>query len=491
MTKTVTLTKEQLLALIPSDPAADTDMLSDTIKAFNDGERNAINEMRAAIDQLFSEDRDQADDWIAEQCGHEEWERFKGWCADNLYSIKHAGMAWSAWKFRAGLSSFPKHEAIANATTVDNLFSAIGEQYDDSLSPADNVRRLIQRQAAGVPDDEFPHDEMDAIALRRFKVEQTDSNIWGWCVRAGDGTQELYKGRKSDCEAVARRLVGAFLDGAMLVHDMLAAVPQPQQPKKIEVEIRHGCSQHGQQLRDCSQRIRNQRAEINRLLGKDGAQMAIEPIAVVQDGRYVHEDGVVKQTIRILFNPLPEGAELYWGRPQQAAIMPKKLAIETDSLEIMKSLAREIGGLIAESEGVYGLHLNGDPSPWEELLPGGRFERLTSLEKAFSFLGDEPKKEDAVVIDDHLSTLHAIQRSIDKKNNADNKSGDKLVTYHYCAIWQQLPGCVGYSGGILKSNGVIECYDTIQRIVFDGIGQDEMPPDSYKKIIITALSRLS
>jgi hypothetical protein len=27
----------------------------------------------------------------------------------------------------------------------------------------------------------------------------------------------------------------------------------------------------------------------------------------------------------------------------------------------------------------YGLHLNGDPSPWDELLPGGRFERLTNL----------------------------------------------------------------------------------------------------------------
>lgn len=88
---------------------------------------------------------------------------------------------------------------------------------------------LEKAKAASVPANEFPHDEMDAIALHRFKVEQTDSNVWGWCVRAGDGTQELYKGRKSSCEAVARRLIGAFLDGAMLAHDMLAAAPQPQQ----------------------------------------------------------------------------------------------------------------------------------------------------------------------------------------------------------------------------------------------------------------------
>lgn len=44
------------------------------------------------------------------------------------------------------------------------------------------------------------------------------------------------------------------------------------------------------------------------------------------------------------------------------------------------NLVDEVDGLIGESGGVYGLHLNGDPSPWDELLPGGRFERLTSLD---------------------------------------------------------------------------------------------------------------
>lgn len=37
--------------------------------------------------------------------------------------------------------------------------------------------------------------------------------------------------------------------------------------------------------------------------------------------------------------------------------------------------------LIAESGGVYGLHMNGDPSPWEELTAGGRYEEwLVSIE---------------------------------------------------------------------------------------------------------------
>lgn len=32
--------------------------------------------------------------------------------------------------------------------------------------------------------------------------------------------------------------------------------------------------------------------------------------------------------------------------------------------------------------GVYGLHLNGDVSPWSELEEGGRFERLSSMSRA-------------------------------------------------------------------------------------------------------------
>ena len=45
-----------------------------------------------------------------------------------------------------------------------------------------------------------------------------------------------------------------------------------------------------------------------------------------------------------------------------------------------ESLKKLVEGLLAveelinESGGVFGLHLNGDPSPWEQLISGGRFE---------------------------------------------------------------------------------------------------------------------
>jgi uncharacterized protein YoaH (UPF0181 family) len=44
-------------------------------------------------------------------------------------------------------------------------------------------------------------------------------------------------------------------------------------------------------------------------------------------------------------------------------------------------LVDELDGLVSESDGVSGLHLNGDVATWEELLPGGRFECLSSLDE--------------------------------------------------------------------------------------------------------------
>jgi len=48
-----------------------------------------------------------------------------------------------------------------------------------------------------------------------------------------------------------------------------------------------------------------------------------------------------------------------------------------------KELADAVEGLIAESEGVYGLHLNGDVAPWSDLLSGGCQEEWLSALAAF------------------------------------------------------------------------------------------------------------
>lgn len=70
-----------------------------------------------------------------------------------------------------------------------------------------------------------------------------------------------------------------------------------------------------------------------------------------------------------------------------AASLIRSQAARIEKLEkALRGLTDDISGLIDESEGVYGLHLNGDPSPWDELVAGGRFERLTHLPDAAAAL---------------------------------------------------------------------------------------------------------
>jgi len=50
------------------------------------------------------------------------------------------------------------------------------------------------------------------------------------------------------------------------------------------------------------------------------------------------------------------------------------IAIEERRHVILVDGLLAVEALINESSGVFGLHLNGDPSPWSELRTGGRFE---------------------------------------------------------------------------------------------------------------------
>ena len=52
--------------------------------------------------------------------------------------------------------------------------------------------------------------------------------------------------------------------------------------------------------------------------------------------------------------------------------------------EALREALEEVKSLIGETAGVYGLHLNGDLSPWAEIEQGGRFERLTLLDDALN-----------------------------------------------------------------------------------------------------------
>ena len=55
----------------------------------------------------------------------------------------------------------------------------------------------------------------DAVALARYKVVPAHESMFHrFAVLAGDGKQQLYLGREVECENMARKFAGAFLDGA-------------------------------------------------------------------------------------------------------------------------------------------------------------------------------------------------------------------------------------------------------------------------------------
>lgn len=74
--------------------------------------------------------------------------------------------------------------------------------------------------AGGVDDD------VDAIALARYKVVPAHESMFHrFAVVAGDGKQQLYLGREVECENMARKFAGAFLDGAFYQSNIATTPP--------------------------------------------------------------------------------------------------------------------------------------------------------------------------------------------------------------------------------------------------------------------------
>ena len=62
---------------------------------------------------------------------------------------------------------------------------------------------------------------IEKIAQERYKVGPSDTSMfYRFAVLAGNGTQHLYIGREIECQNMARKFAGAFLDGAFLYEKM-------------------------------------------------------------------------------------------------------------------------------------------------------------------------------------------------------------------------------------------------------------------------------
>lgn len=64
-------------------------------------------------------------------------------------------------------------------------------------------------------------------------------------------------------------------------------------------------------------------------------------------------------------------------------------------LSALIGLVDDIQGLMEESDGVAGLHRNGDLAPWSELEAGGEYERLSHLPDAISAIATAKKGNSA------------------------------------------------------------------------------------------------
>lgn len=82
---------------------------------------------------------------------------------------------------------------------------------------------------------------------------------------------------------------------------------------------------------------------------------------------------------------------LYAAPPAPAPEAQGEAVAVSDSnrlLTLASGLVDDLDNLMGESSGVYGLHLNGDGAPWNELVAGGQFERLTHLDDLRDYVND-------------------------------------------------------------------------------------------------------
>lgn len=75
---------------------------------------------------------------------------------------------------------------------------------------------------------------------------------------------------------------------------------------------------------------------------------------------------------------LQEDLENAYGGQNTGDIEAALIAIEERRRVVLVEGLLAVEALMNESQGVFGLHLNGDSSPWDELRTGGRFESWLS-----------------------------------------------------------------------------------------------------------------
>ena len=94
------------------------------------------------------------------------------------------------------------------------------------------------------------------------------------------------------------------------------------------------------------------------------------------------EQGLRKTDADELAKLRKEAADLGWS-VYESINLKREVRRQSDRIQKLNKAIESVRGLINQSEGVAGLHLNGDIATWEELQRGGRFEeRLIDFNEA-------------------------------------------------------------------------------------------------------------
>jgi len=225
----------------PTDTYTAVDMATAAAQGFRDGQ--AAMEQAAAQDERECETGGTVSELLAAimHFGSEKWAEGRGAADPELANVR---AAWdSVYSLVQDLATRPAQteqqlvavpEDFQPLETIRWWISAYtnpenGPSYQghgmmvQMLCEYEALRIMLSSRAQQRP-TAYPHEAMDKLAADRYRVGAAGAGtLHGFAVRAGDGEQELYRGSKSDCEHVARKLAGAFLDGGFTAFERYAA----------------------------------------------------------------------------------------------------------------------------------------------------------------------------------------------------------------------------------------------------------------------------
>lgn len=181
----------------------------------------------------------------------------------------------------------------------------------------------------------------EVFGLERYRVEKTGQGFWPYCVRAGDGTRELFVGHLKQCKRVAAQLATAFEDGKFIaqhesiVGGLRAEITQLRQHKNDYMDA-------GQETyRALQNEIREREAEIARLDGLVSGRTAERDAALARVAEMERQEPVAwVEVIDRDYGPykfygkrlLPKGKHQLYASPvaQAQHSVPEGVTIERD-----------------------------------------------------------------------------------------------------------------------------------------------------------------